>query len=249
MLTMPGGATRKSWRVCRSWMGSLKPSPSGTACHPVLRHPDHQCNLRSNARVLDSGRHRRAVTRDVGARREERAGPSEIPSVLRSGFGARSCNPYSGAGVTLSLGTPIGHYTVVEHVGAEGTTAEVYRAQDERHDRIVALKLLSGTSERSRRAAIAVTALDHPNIVATFDVTQHNGRAALRTSAQHPAPRHQALERTAHRRGHRAGACRRRPHHRRCRPRCGATDPPPVGQPGTRGGTKSDHDPVRCRST
>lgn len=46
--------------------------------------------------------------------------------------------------MTLSLGTPIGHYTVVEHVGAEGTTAEVYRARDERHDRIVAWKLLSG---------------------------------------------------------------------------------------------------------
>ncbi len=81
--------------------------------------------------------------------------------------------------MTLSLGTPIGHYTVIEHVGAEGTTAEVYRARDERHDRVVALKLLPGTSELSRREAVAVTALDHPNIVATFDVTEHNGRLCL----------------------------------------------------------------------
>ncbi|MGH3987263.1 MAG: serine/threonine-protein kinase [Pseudonocardiaceae bacterium] len=81
--------------------------------------------------------------------------------------------------MTLSLGTPIGHYTVIEHVGAEGTTAEVYRARDERHDRVVALKLLPGTSERSRREAVAVTALDHPNIVATFDVIEHEGRLCL----------------------------------------------------------------------
>ncbi|MGQ0716980.1 MAG: serine/threonine-protein kinase [Pseudonocardiales bacterium] len=81
--------------------------------------------------------------------------------------------------MTLSLGTPIGHYTVIEHVGAEGTTAEVYRARDDRHDRVVALKLLPGTSELSRREAAAVTALDHLNIVATLDVTEHNGRLCL----------------------------------------------------------------------
>jgi hypothetical protein len=81
--------------------------------------------------------------------------------------------------VTLSLGAPIGHYTVLEQVCAEGAFAEVYRARDERHDRVVALKLLAGTSERSRRDALAVATLDHPNIVATFDVFEHDGRLCL----------------------------------------------------------------------
>ncbi|MGQ0775231.1 MAG: protein kinase domain-containing protein [Pseudonocardiales bacterium] len=81
--------------------------------------------------------------------------------------------------MTLSLGALIGPYTVIEHVGADGTTAEVYRGRDERNDRVVALKLLAGTSELSRREARAVATLNHPNIVATFDVIEHNGRLCL----------------------------------------------------------------------
>ncbi len=80
--------------------------------------------------------------------------------------------------MTLSLGARLGRYTVVEHVGA-GTTAEVYRGRDEHLGRAVALKLLPGTSERARREAAAMTALSHPNIVATFDVIEHDGRLCL----------------------------------------------------------------------
>ncbi|MGH3903792.1 MAG: serine/threonine-protein kinase [Pseudonocardiaceae bacterium] len=80
--------------------------------------------------------------------------------------------------MTLSLGAQLGPYTVVEHVGA-GTTAEVYRGHDEHLGRTVALKLLPGTSERARREAAAMTALSHPNIVATFDVIEHDGRLCL----------------------------------------------------------------------
>ncbi|MGH3942004.1 MAG: protein kinase domain-containing protein [Pseudonocardiaceae bacterium] len=81
--------------------------------------------------------------------------------------------------MTLSLGALIGHYTVLEHVGAEGTTAEVYRGRDERNDRVVALKLLAGTSELSKREARAVLMLRHPNIVMTLDVVEYNGRPCL----------------------------------------------------------------------
>ena len=80
--------------------------------------------------------------------------------------------------MALSLGTRIGHYTILERVGTEGTTAEVYRGRDE-HGRVVALKLLPGANQRSRRAAHAVTRLDHPHIVATFDVIEHHGRLCL----------------------------------------------------------------------
>ncbi|MGH3927016.1 MAG: hypothetical protein ACRDTT_29810, partial [Pseudonocardiaceae bacterium] len=79
--------------------------------------------------------------------------------------------------MTLSLGALIDHYTVIAHVAAEGASTEVdgastevYRARDERNDRVVALKLLAGTTEPSRREARAVATLNHPNIVATFDV-------------------------------------------------------------------------------
>ncbi|MGH3914626.1 MAG: serine/threonine-protein kinase [Pseudonocardiaceae bacterium] len=81
--------------------------------------------------------------------------------------------------MTLNPGVVIGPYTVLEHVGAEGTTAEVYRGRDEQNGLVVALKLLARASERSRREARAVVTLNHPNIVATFDVIEHHGRLCL----------------------------------------------------------------------
>ena len=80
--------------------------------------------------------------------------------------------------MALSPGTHLGPYTVVEHVGTGGTT-EVYRGRDEQLGRVVALKLLAGTSERAHREAAAMTALSHPHIVATFDVIEHQGRLCL----------------------------------------------------------------------
>jgi Protein kinase domain len=80
--------------------------------------------------------------------------------------------------VALGLGTHLGRYTVLEHVGS-GSTAEVYRGRDERLGRAVAVKLLAGTSERARREAATMMALNHPNIVATFDVIEHDGRLCL----------------------------------------------------------------------
>lgn len=78
-----------------------------------------------------------------------------------------------------ATGTPIGDAKIVGsnirfgngdrligvHPETEGTTGEVYRGRDEL-GRPVALKLLKGTNERSRREARAVARLDHPNIVA-----------------------------------------------------------------------------------
>lgn len=120
--------------------------------------------------VSDSGHHRRVLPQDEKTKQNYR---------LCSGrAGIRSRNCYPGAGVTLSLGTVVGHYTVIEHV-ADGTIAEVYRGRDERQDRVVALKLLPEMSEQSRREAVTVAALDHPNIVSTFDVIEYNGRLCL----------------------------------------------------------------------
>ncbi|MFI5370246.1 MAG: protein kinase [Candidatus Eisenbacteria bacterium] len=81
----------------------------------------------------------------------------------------------------VSTGTRIDRYDVTGFVGA-GAMGEVYRAHDQRLGRDVAIKLLpaaySSDPERLRRfdqEARAVGALNHPNVLAVFDVGTHDG--------------------------------------------------------------------------
>ena len=78
-------------------------------------------------------------------------------------------------------GTTIGHYEVVEKIGAGGM-GDVYRAIDTRLGRDVALKVLPEAMashperlERFRREAQALAALDHPSIVTIYSVEEANG--------------------------------------------------------------------------
>jgi Tol biopolymer transport system component len=78
-------------------------------------------------------------------------------------------------------GQVLGHYKVLEKIGTGGM-GEVYRARDERLGRDVALKLVRPSSakdpDRIRRfehEARAAAALNHPNIVAIYDVGIHEG--------------------------------------------------------------------------
>jgi tetratricopeptide (TPR) repeat protein len=73
------------------------------------------------------------------------------------------------------IGTTLGHYRIVEQIGAGGMGV-VYRAHDERLDRDVAIKVLpeevAGDPDRLHRferEAKAVAALSHPNILEIFD--------------------------------------------------------------------------------
>jgi serine/threonine protein kinase len=73
-------------------------------------------------------------------------------------------------------GQLVGHYRVLEKIGAGGM-GEVFRARDERLGRDVALKLIrpasSGNPDHLRRfeqEARAAAALNHPNILAIYDV-------------------------------------------------------------------------------
>jgi len=73
-------------------------------------------------------------------------------------------------------GQLIGHYRVIEKIGAGGM-GEVFRARDERLGRDVALKLIRPASSdnpdhlrRFEQEARAAAALNHPNILAIFDV-------------------------------------------------------------------------------
>lgn len=74
------------------------------------------------------------------------------------------------------LGQLIGHYRVLEKIGVGGM-GEVYRARDERLGRDVALKLIRPASSdnpdhlrRFEQEARAAAALNHPNILAIYDV-------------------------------------------------------------------------------
>ena len=78
--------------------------------------------------------------------------------------------------MALETGTVLGPYQILSGLGAGGM-GEVYRARDSRLNRDVALKVLRGSTVRdadSRRRfvheATAAGALNHPNIVAVYDV-------------------------------------------------------------------------------
>src|SRR5580692_3087426 len=85
----------------------------------------------------------------------------------------------------LTPGTKLGPYEILGPLGAGGM-GEVYRAKDTRLGRDVALKILPESfareGDRLRRfeqEARAVAALNHPNILAVFDIGQHNGTPFL----------------------------------------------------------------------
>lgn len=79
------------------------------------------------------------------------------------------------------IGHTVSHYTVLEKLGAGGM-GEIYKAQDTRLNRFVAMKVLStanaGDVERRRRfvqEAQAASALNHPNIITIHDVVSSDG--------------------------------------------------------------------------
>ena len=81
----------------------------------------------------------------------------------------------------IAPGTKIDHYEIVGWLGAGGM-GEVYRARDPRLDREVAIKLIPETfaadTNRVRRfeqEARAAGQLNHPNILAVYDVGRHAG--------------------------------------------------------------------------
>ena len=81
----------------------------------------------------------------------------------------------------LSGGAKLGRYTIIEPLGFGGMGA-VYRARDEKLERVVAIKILSpgvlsgeDARRRFRKEALALAKLSHAHIAAVYDAGEQDG--------------------------------------------------------------------------
>src|SRR5580658_5894330 len=86
---------------------------------------------------------------------------------------------------TPIVGRVLGHYRVLEQIGAGGMGL-VFRASDQQLERDVAIKVLSRgmladeeARKRFRHEALALAKLNHPNIGTVYEFGSHEGQDFL----------------------------------------------------------------------
>ena len=145
----------------------------------------------ADALELPAGRRAAFLAEACGGDEELRR---EVESLLSDhgdgGFlvtgGAEESTRLLAASVGDSLvGTQLDRFAVTAKLGAGGM-GEVYLAHDPKLDRRVALKLLPAhlasdpeTLRRFRREALAVSALNHPNILTVYEIVEAAGKEVL----------------------------------------------------------------------